>query len=271
MSSPRSQLKNLVGDLLPPGLVRAWRRRRGTRFTGRYENWAAARAASSGYDDSAIFERALGAARAVRDGRAMWERDSVLFHSPEANWPVLAGLLRSAARSDGQLAVVDFGGAFGSVWWQHRRWLEELDVHWRVVEQPPIVAAGRREIACGALTFHETIDAAGAADRSDTLLLSSVLPYLAEPHALLAEVVRCGFRCVIVDRTGFTHDDADRLTVQHVAPEIYPASYPCWFLRRAGVLAHFTADYRVVAEWTNVEETGFSAEFGGFVLERISL
>ena len=226
----KSLLRRFACDWTPPMLRRLVRRMRSRcGFSGDYASWAEAHAASAGYDVPAILEKTMVAARAVRDGRAAWERDSVTFAEPAAHWPLLACLLCAATAAGGRLHILDFGGAFGSAWWQHRSWLDGIEVKWAVVEQPRLVEAGRREFANGTLQFFETMDAACEGGQPTVLLLSSVLPYIEAPHAMLTDVTRRGFRHIIIDRTGFVAGERDRLTRQRVPPAIYDASYPCWF------------------------------------------
>jgi putative methyltransferase (TIGR04325 family) len=264
--------KNAVKAVVP----RAWRRfaRRlvsGPVYEGDYASWAAAATASRGYADAAIFEKMLAAGRAVRDGRTAWERDTVLFSEAAANAPLLDALRRAAAAHGGRLNVVDFGGALGSTWWQHRPWLADLaEVRWSVVEQPQVVAAGRREFTGGPLRFYGSLAECCAAERPEVVLLSSVLPYLEAPHALLEDVRARGFRHVIIDRTGFVARGRDRLTVQHAPREIYAASYPCWFFDRAALLRPFAAGWRIVAEWPTGDEVDIDAGHRGLMLEKTS-
>ena len=260
------KIKNAV-----PRALRQWLRRRwhGAVFSGDFSSWAEARAASGGYDADVIFEKTLTAARAVRDGRAAWERDTVLFHEPVCHQPLLDALRHAAGAAGGRLAVLDFGGALGSTWWQHRAWLSDLaEVRWSVVEQPQFVAAGQREFANGPLRFYETIDGCCAAERPGVALLSSVLPYLEDPHALVQDIARRDFRHVIIDRTGFVGRGRDRLTVQRVPASIYEASYPCWFFDREKLLRPFAADWRIVAEWPAFDRADIAAEYCGLALER---
>ena len=262
-------LRQFIRDWVPPALRRLTRRFSVQHmYSGDYGTWAGARANSLGYDAAAIFDRTRAAARKVRDGQAAWERDSVTFDESAAHWPVLACLLYVTALRKGRLCVLDLGGSFGSTWGQHRAWFDRSDIQWRVVEQPHIVAAGRAEFTRGPLRFYETMDAACAEGVPDVILLSSVLPYLESPHSLLADIARQGFRHVIVDRTGFVRRGTDRLTVQHVPPEIYAASYPCWFFDRAALLRPFAANWRVVAEWPTDDEADIDAAHGGFLLEK---
>ncbi|MDP3069242.1 MAG: methyltransferase, TIGR04325 family [Opitutaceae bacterium] len=255
-----------------PAPLRRWllRRWHGAIFSGDFSSWAAARRASGGYDAEVIFERTLAAARAVRDGHATWERDTVLFHAPAVHQPLLDALRVSAAAAGGRLSLLDFGGALGSTWGQHRAWLTDLaEVRWSVVEQPRLVEVGRREFAAGPLRFHETIDACCATEKPDVVLLSAVLPYLEEPHALLRDIARRGFSRVIIDRTGFVGRGRDRLTVQRVPSSIYRASYPCWFFDREKLLQPFAVGWRVAAEWPTFDRADIAADYRGLLLDKI--
>jgi putative methyltransferase (TIGR04325 family) len=255
-------------------LPRSWRQqvrrwRHGAVYRGDFATWAEARAASRGYDDPALMEKTIAAARAVRDGLAAWERDTVLFSEPAANGPLLEALRGIAAAEGGRLRLIDFGGALGSAWWQHRPWLEALsEVRWAVVEQPALVAAGREEFTRGPLTFHPSITDAQRTAEASVVLFSSVLPYLEEPYAILDAARALPVRHVIVDRTGTVERGRDRLTVQQVPREIYDASYPCWFLDRERLLSGFRTPWRLRAEWRTDDVVDIAAEHRGFWFDR---
>jgi putative methyltransferase (TIGR04325 family) len=254
-----------------PTRWRRWLRRLGLEpsYRGDYARWSDALRASRGYADPAIVEKVVRAARAVRDGRAAWDRDTVLFQLPEANERLLRALQAAAEEERGQLHVIDFGGALGSTWWQHRLWLETIpSVRWSVIEQPALVAAGQREFTIGPVRYFASIEECCAKERAAIVLLSSVLPYLEDPHALLREIGRRPFRRVIIDRTGFVTRGRDRLTVQRVPPSIYDASYPCWFFDQAKLIAELGPDWRVTEEWTNDDYVDIAAAYRGMVLER---
>ena len=262
----------LLRSLLPPLAVQ-WLRRWGgwtSRFNGNFATWAEARQASTGYDSTLILERVLAATREVRAGRAAFERDSVRFAQSETNHPLLAGLLYVAARNGGKLAVADFGGSLGSVYWQHRRWLETLAaVRWSVVEQPHFVAAGRQELADARLGFYSSLAECVAQEQPTVLLLSSVLSYLEAPQDLLAEAIRAKFSYILIDRTPCLEGAPDRLTVQQVPRTIYPASYPCWLLARSSLQTPLARDYRQVDEWICPDEID-GVTFRGFLFERVT-
>lgn len=226
------RLKQAAKWILPPVLLLPFRPRvvpdeRLTRFV-EYPTWGDAVAAAGGYQSDAILDIQRAAMRKVRDGEAVYERDSVLFDKIEYSFPLLATLLSLAARNNGRLSVLDFGGALGSSYYQNRGMLSHLSaLNWHVVEQPHFVAAGREEFENGQLRFFPTLEASWQASAPDIVLLSSVLQYLDSPFALLAEISRRAPPFILVDRTPVLDSGAERAFVQIVPAFIYPATYAC--------------------------------------------
>lgn len=226
-------------------------------WQGDYPDWQSAVAASTGYDQEAIFVKVRDAARAVRDGKALWERDSVLFYHEEYNLPILSALMSVAAWNKGCLRVLDFGGAFGSTYWQHKSLLQKLDVlSWNVVEQPRIVACGEDEFSTATLHFLSDIQSC-ATMLIDVVLFSSVLQYLENPYAVLEEAMALQPQVIIIDRTPFL-EEGERITVQNVPPNIYPASYACRWLDKKRVADVLESEYHLLPKHsTHIDPTGF--------------
>ena len=260
----RNVLRRCLSLLPGPG-VRWLRQRFGWRwFRGDYPDWAAARAASAGYDHAAVLARVLAATREVHAGRAHWERDGMAFSEPMGETPLLAALRQAVPASGRLLRVVDFGGALGSTWWQHRMALRAFArVKWRVVEQPHYVAAGG-EFADDQLSFHLSLADALAADVPDVILLSSVLPYIESPLALLRDIAAQRPAHVIIDRTPLVCAGPTRLAVQHTPLELGGGSYPCWLFERSGLLAPLDGAYEVAAEWPGFDDLAPDIKHRGF-------
>lgn len=265
-----SALRRWLRQLTPPVLTEAYQRRfRRVRFTGDYPTWTAATAASTGYDTPVILATVLAAARKVRDGGAAYERDGVTFAEPAHVWPVAACLLREAAKHRGRLRVLDFGGALGSLYFQHRDLLRgAAEIRWAVVEQGMFVEAGAREFTTAELSFHPDVATAVQAAAPTVALLSGVVGWVEDPHALLGEIVRQDFGAVLLDRCALLPGARDRLTVQHVPAHVYPARYPAWLMSRAGIVRHFAARYELKAEFAGQDLPAGGADFGGFYFER---
>jgi len=242
-------------------------------FFGNYSTWQQARICATGYDSSVILEKTRAAMLEIVSGRATFERDSVLMQQAEYPWPLISCLLYVAASSHGRLSVLDFSGALGSSFYQCRSFLQNIpDLAWAVVEQKHYVEVGRAEFSNESLSFHNQSREAASAVYPNLLLLSSVLPYLPNPWSLLEEVLSLGIQYTVLDRTPFLLSDRDRLTVQFVPREIYPASYPAWFFgktRLIGKISEF--GYKIRAQWQNADRCdpdGEKAEFSGIFFEK---
>src|SRR5258707_11909545 len=93
--------KQLLKELLPPRALRAARIHSPVRkpepsyFTGDFGSWEEAEEASTKYGAPEILAKTRAAMLKVRNGEAVFERDSVVFDRPEYSFPLLAGLLRA--------------------------------------------------------------------------------------------------------------------------------------------------------------------------------
>jgi putative methyltransferase (TIGR04325 family) len=241
-------------------------------YFGPYPDWESAQRRSSGYDAKQILEKVSDSLMQVKTGAAAYERDSVLFDRVEQSWPLLSCLLYVASCTDRELKLIDFGGSLGSSYFQNRSWLNALStVSWAVVEQPNFVRRGRELFADRQLVFFDSIESASDT-HSSTILLSSSIQYLAKPYDLIREIIDKKFRYIIIDRTGFT-SEPDFVTLQKVPPQIYVASYPCWFFNESRFLELLSPYYNKLAEWPalggHYDRHGISADFKGFLFERI--
>ena len=261
----RRQCKKWFEDCLPSflsrGIKKLCRRRNDSpviSWQGDYPDWQSAVAASAGYDHEDIFIKVRDAARAVRDGRALWERDSVLFYHEEYSLPLVANLMSVAAWNKGRLRVLDFGGAFGSTYTQHRPLLQKLEeLSWNIVEQPNVVKYGQEEFTTKQLRFWHSMEACHATEPVDVILFSGVLEYVENPYALLEQAVVMSPQAIIIDRTPF-EKEGERITVQHVSPVIYPASYPCRWLDRTRVNGILESRYHCLPKHsTHIDPPGF--------------
>jgi len=215
-------------------------------FRGRYPTWEKAQPHAASYDEPSILAKVLHATLEVKAGRAAYERDSVLFFQPVVEAELLACLEQVAAAAGGRLRVLDFGGSLGTTYWQHRARLGHLaELRWDVVEQAHFVEAGRKHLQDDTLRFFPTIDAAERACAHDVLLASGVVHCLPAPHAMLTDFAARALPWLILHNLPLHDDEPDYVMIEHVPPDIYPATYPVWFLNRARFLAHFAAGYTV--------------------------
>lgn len=210
-------------------------------WSGNYNNWEDAKKNCSGYESDIILNKVKDSLLKVKNGEAVYERDSVLFDEIQYSWSLLAGLQRASLENDGRLCVLDFGGSFGSTYFQNKGFLcSPNDLQWCIVEQANFVNCGKRYFEDEKLMFYYTIEECMSKHKPNVLLLSGVLQYLEKPYEWVDKFVGLGIPYIIMDRTSFVEYDSSILTVQNVPNSIYQASYPAWFFNKPEFLSHFT-------------------------------
>jgi putative methyltransferase (TIGR04325 family) len=220
-------------------------------YFGNYTSWQEAYTDSSGYHTEVILEKVKTALLKVKNGEAVYERDSVLFDTIQYSWPLLAGLLRAASENQNRLSVLDFGGSLGSSYFQNRMFLSHLqNLQWSIVEQKYFVECGKENFEDERLCFYESIESCMTSEHPNVVILSSVLPYLEKPCECLKSVIETEITYIIVDRTPFLlNAKGNRLTIQKVHPSIYEASYPAWFFDKNKFFSYFDGKYQLIAEF----------------------
>ncbi len=269
------KLKRLVKAWLPPivfHLYRRWRKQ-GIKFTGNYSTWQDAVANSTGYDADLILEKVSSARLKVKSGEAVYERDSILFDRIEHPFPLLAGLLRAAAANEGKLTVLDFGGSLGTTYFQCRDFLSVVpQLKWCIVEQEKFVRRGHELFETDQLQFFFSIQECMGIIQPNVVLFSSVLQYIQDPFDPLKMAMETGAQYIIIDRTPFSALSSNRLYVQQVSPQIYPASYPCWIFSESWLKQCLLGQFELIADFDGSDGSGYVGElpfqFKGMVWKR---
>lgn len=251
-----NSLKNIAKQIIPPFLFNYLKRLKSRKhgWFGNLKSWEDAAKQCTGYDSQIILEKVSSSLQQVRDGHAVYERDSVLFNEIHYSWPLTAALMWIAAQSDGELTIVDFGGSLGSTYYQNKQFLSSLKkVTWNIVEQREFVDYGKIKFQNESLRFFSSLESCLQDEKVNAILLSGVIQYLQNPHQCLDEILLKKFKFIIIDRISLLTSGNDRLTVQKVPPSIYSASYPCWFLNRERFYSKIAKDYTIVARFNALD------------------
>lgn len=259
-------MKKFLQNILPPVMIRllsgiyyGWH--------GEYSTWEKAKRKASGYDSDIILQKVRESAIKVRDGKAVFERDSVLFEKVQYSYPLLAGLMWIAAIKKGKLNVLDFGGSLGSTYYQNKSFLDTLDeINWCIVEQPEFVNEGIANFTTERLHFFYSVEDCLKNYPVDVIVMSSVLQYLDRPFDFIEKILNLNVKYLIIDRTPFI-DGKDRITIQRVNPKIYKAEYPCWFFNKENFISRFKRSYKLILEFEALDRSNIPSEFRGFLLE----
>lgn len=197
-------------------------------YEGDFQTWDEAKKRCEGYDSDAIFQKVTNAAMQVKEGKALFDRDSVLFYEEEWNYPLIAWFQRIAAKYDQRLTILDLGGAFGSTYFQNRAFLKNSirQMQWIIREQEHFVEFGKQNLADPELIFEYDFEKIAEAYSVNVLLLSSVLQYLEDWEGIVKkEIDLFDVQDIIVERTPV--GKRSRIWVETVHEPIYEATYAC--------------------------------------------
>ena len=273
------KIKEFLKKWLPPAIVELIRRKKARPanengawkvvWSGDYGSWEEAKKVSGGYDALEILNKVKEACLKVKKGEAIYERDSVLFDEIQYSWPILAALMWISAQCRGELNIVDFGGSLGTTYFQNKRFLDAIPkVRWNIVEQRHFVDEGKKHFEDDVIKFFYDIETCVREISPAAILLSSVVQYLPNPYQFLEKVRGMKFKFILFDRTPFVDGERDILTVQKVSPEIYPASYPCWFFSRKKFYAFFENEYELIARFEALDRANIPSTFEGCILRK---
>jgi len=246
------EIKKILKKILPSFIFRFVASYR-YGFFGPYKSWEEAKKKSSGYDSELILNKVKNSLLKVKRGEAMFERDSVVFEKTEYGWPLLSILLFIASKNVNKLSVLDFGGSLGSTYFQNKFFLDQLlGLKWNIVEQPNFTACGKEYFSDEHLSFYSSIKECLEKDFPSAIIFSSVIEYLEKPYEVLKEVMDSNFQYVIFDRTTFLQKGDDMITLQKVPPQVYDASYPCWFLNEDKLINFLSSKYDLILDFKSL-------------------
>ena len=201
--------------------------KREIKIKGSFNNWKEATSASGSYKNIEIFLRTKKSFLKVISGQAAYERDSVLFYDKKTNKPLITYLenLRKKAKSK-YLKVLDFGGSFGSTYFQNKK---ELSNHtkfkWDVIEQKKIVDFVSKKIKLKNLRFYNSLNRYLNKNNPDLVIFSSVLHYLEFPEVILKKLIKKKIPYFLILKTPFYKNKSD-IKIQLNPKYIYNVNYP---------------------------------------------
>jgi putative methyltransferase (TIGR04325 family) len=263
-------MNGLAQKILPLGLINFLRELRSShQWVGSYPSWGIAAEKCKGYESEIILSSVKEAVTQVINGIAIFERDSVLFYKEDYVWPLLSILLETAVKNHGKLRVIDFGGALGSTYFQHRKWIKNVpELRWAIVEQSNFVECGKSLVKDAGLSFHHSIENASLGHPPQVIIFSSVLQYLPDPWTILQESIKSNPDAIVIDRTGFVKSGKERISIQKVPTTIYKATYPCRFFALDELVNYLSDSYSLELTYPAIDRPILGAYFSGLYFKR---
>lgn len=267
------EFMNYLNYFVPPIFPALFNRLRGCQFYGDYANWPDAEKDSSEALGSEFLEEIKNLQLKVKNGEAEYTRDFTLFNEPNYNWQLLVALFKAASLNNGNVGVLDFGGSFGNVYYQHRKLLSELKIRWSIVEIPEIVSIGKKEFEDDVLIFYNSITECVKNENINIAILSGVIQVLEKPEQILKELFEEAVQIMVLDRIPIVKDreGSNLLTIQKLSKKMNRARRPYWFFSKNRFLKQFSDyGYNLMAEWQGFDWANIkNSEHKGFLFEKI--
>jgi putative methyltransferase (TIGR04325 family) len=199
--------------------------KRDIKIIGNYNSWLEAKNVSSGYDHKIIFDKSKESFLKVINGIAKYERDSVLFYSDNVNYPLIKLLNSIQYKKKKTLNVLDFGGSFGSTYFQNLIFLKNQNkFNWFVVEQKHIVNYVKYFKLNKNLFFSYSIKNF-LKKNIDIVIFSGVLQYLSNPFYHINILLKKKIKNFLILRTPF-QTNKESIKVQVIPDHLYRATLP---------------------------------------------
>ncbi len=249
---------NRLLRIIPPILLDIYKRIRVDRiiyYFGEYDNWELAEEEASkygkGYEEDGILERVAEATRAVREGKAVYEQDSVLFYEEHYIFEFLSAIYYILAHEQ-NLVFCDIGGALGSTYYRYKSKLPMERICWNIVEQKQFVDYGKN--AFNDVSFHYNIeDCAKLNPGLNAVLILNTLQYLDDPYSMLDRIIAIdSVKYILLDEVVFdaSEEAEEKIVLQHVPESIYKAVYPLHVFNKGRLINFFTkCGFRLIFEW----------------------
>ena len=257
---------NIIKQIIPPFFINCYKILNSKKIKF-YSDWQEALVNSKGYDSQELINKLLLSAKFVYDGEKAFERDGITFDKLEFNWPLLSSILYSTRNNNN--CILDFGGGFGSTYFQHKNFLDfKPELKWIVLEQKGIIKLANQNFNSETLIFSSNINEVNKF-KPQTLLLSSVLHYLEDPYKELKGILSiASIKYIVIDRTPFFCENSkSKIVVQKVKNIVYKTSYPHWIFNAEQLLSFFRKNkFKIFTEWEAIGDKNKTFSHKGFLL-----
>jgi putative methyltransferase (TIGR04325 family) len=213
-----------------------------------FTNWQTAAHQSDGYATVPVLESIVKASQAVSQGDALYDRDGVRYHTFAENGHLIKAL-RYVLEEKGHFQVLDYGGALGSLYRQHRWFLSDFaDFVWCVVEQKPFVETGKQLFENKKLKFEATIAEAFEMHRPNIVVISHTLQRIEQPFDVLNDIIKLDIPYLFIEMPLIKAAE-NRITQSTFPARSCKATYPTWLFAETEFKEKLQQYYRILNEF----------------------
>jgi putative methyltransferase (TIGR04325 family) len=232
-----------------------------------YKNWQDSNKESTGYDNDAVLESFLKAAIAVGKGSALYESDGKTYNHFADN-AHLVSALQHVKKAEGKFQVLNFGGALGGIYRQHRWFLSDFtDFVWCVVDKDRFVEKGKVLFTNNKLKFAFSIKESIDLYQPNIAVLSNVLHRMECPFGVLDELAQSTIPYVFIDLIPVISKAENRVTRSFLPAVNEKTSYPSWHFSEALIKKKLQENYHILGEF-DIKDKKLTTRHVGFFCQK---
>jgi putative methyltransferase (TIGR04325 family) len=231
-----------------------------------FTNWQNAEKACDSYYDDVVLKTFTDAALAIGNGDGVYDRDGRVHSNFSENVHLVAAL-RHVSSTKGQFKVLDFGGALGNMYRQHRWFLSNFnDFTWCVVDQERFVETGKRLFTSNKLKFEPTISQAVVSYKPNIAVMSNILQRVEHPFDIVNELAALDIPYLFIDRMPVITSKNNLITCGKLPAVSNEKCFPEWHFSETAFKQALQTKYRIINEFDadskaeNVRNMGFFCE-----------
>jgi putative methyltransferase (TIGR04325 family) len=254
-------IKKKIKKYLPSFIIKIYHHYFTTRFIYGYKSFKHAKEnCGDGFNSKLIIDKIYKASKQVPN-KKNYERDGVNFDEIQYSWPLLSSIL--LAKNNDKLNVLDFGGSFGTTYYQNRKFLKHIKkVEWNIIEQKKIVQIAKKKN----INFYESLNE--IKKKPDIVLFCCSLCYIQNPYEILQKVIDIKSKFIVIDRTPFTSSKKDLFAIQVVNKRIYDAKLPITIFSLNKFIKFLKKDYILIEKWISEDQPELSDNYKGLLFKK---
>tara|TARA_B100000686_G_C16766508_1_gene962181 strand:- start:188 stop:1003 length:816 start_codon:yes stop_codon:yes gene_type:complete len=242
-------------------------------FIGPYESWQKALDEVKGYQDKELQEYLYNQALKVREGKAVYERDGVLFDQIQRSWPLsLSIVMASRILHKDNINILDYGGSYGTTAKENEIIESALGIklNWQIIENEYLVSQAKKSFTTDRIRFFYDLEEITKQSLiTDIVLFGSCIQYIEHPYKLIDQInTNISPSFFLFDRTSFSDNGKENIYKQIVKIK-YKASYPVHALCEGDFLQFFRDNkYNNIFSWDCDKIPESNQYFRGFFFKK---
>ena len=127
--------------------------------------------------------------------------------------------------------ILDFGGAFASLYFRNFDILNKINLNWNIVDQDKIVSSSKELFKNYNQLKFLTLDQLENSKcelEYDILYFGSSLQFIKNAEEVLRSLPTPSVQNIVIEQTPVVQSGVSKITIQEVREPIYQSSYPSW-------------------------------------------